>query len=186
MARPLPLAPVLAKAGSSAPVDPLAPCRALVDLYCNPELVDSTHCALEKGKLAAAQSRPAGEHAAEGRFCQAMLTGVAKEVKERLDRLNGRPTTHFGNVSDAVLDAKLPGCATLRRSVCEYPREHSAVCQNTIRFIDRAVTGTPAQQAEARAYCSGGANWDADDKLEFAKYRDGGAPSAIVSPEGAP
>jgi serine/threonine protein kinase len=162
-------------ASSAAPADPLAPCRTLVDLYCNPDLVDPIHCAVSRQNLEGLQFLPVDQHARQGSSCQALLDSVKQSVKERLDKLHGRPTTHLGKVPDEVLDARFPGCSRRRRTLCAQGIE-SLLCRNTLIFIDTNANGTPAQQKALRDECGFDALQDKDERREFARLHDGGAP----------
>lgn len=175
-----------AKAGSSAPVDPLAPCRALVDLLCHPDLEDVTYCPAARDNLRAAQSVAPEQQRSEGELCEVRLTREAKALKEQIDRLNGRPTAHLGETSDAALDARFPGCAYYRREACMRYGEGTVGCKTVLDLIETRVNGTAAQQLSLRGLCAGNAALERSQREKLAKRRGGGAPSANVSPKSAP
>ena len=164
-----------AAADAALPAAPLAPCSALVELYCQPELVDDAHCAFARQNLKGMQFVPVEQHARQGSACQAELNLVKQSVKERLDRLHGRPTTHLGKVSDEVLDARFPGCAWRRRSLCA-GGPGSFQCRNILLYIDENANGTPEQQRALRRECDMDATLERQERSSFAKHRDGGAP----------
>jgi hypothetical protein len=167
------------KAGSSARVDPLAPCRALTDLICHPDLNDTLYCPGAREKLRIAHSAPPEQQQWEGELCQVRLSREAKGLKEQIDRINGRPTAHLGTISDATLDAKYPGCAYMRRRTCISVGEDSPACKAIVNYIDSSATGTRAEQLDLRERCAG--NYQEQSQREAIAKRhavrpDGGAP----------
>jgi serine/threonine-protein kinase len=162
--------------------DPLAPCREINALYCRPEQAEKTMCGFWKNLVRADETRDHDGQVKAGAECAADLPQIKKELREKLDRFEGRKTTFFGKTSDAELDALgLAGCGYWRRHTCAFEGEHSLQCQNIIHYIDDHAHGNAAQIKELRMFCSIDASREKEQKAEHdaaVKAKQGGASGA--------
>jgi serine/threonine-protein kinase len=166
------------KASASAPpapaADPLAPCREIARLYCQPEQKKGEPhlCALAEMQVREVEQSSPSMRRALIEVCKQRLPRVREEVEVGLGRRVGR--TFGGVVSDAELNAKFPGCARLRRLTCLHDGESSVTCLNLVRSIDRDARGSEQQQRDLRLHCDIDAAHERD--IAAARRADAGVP----------